>query len=95
MSQITRKCRTKFSSRVGLPVPGMLKFIPKIRETRFIVDVPRRERASTMYIPENIEAVAESVRENPPTLTRHRFQELNFSRISLHRILRRDHDMTS
>lgn len=93
-SEIARKCRTKFGRREGPTVPGIRKFIAKVRGTGFIVDAPRRERARTVRTPEHIEAVAESVRENPSTSTRHRSQELNISRTSLRRILRKDLGMT-
>ena len=52
------------------------KFIAKVRETGFFVDALRRELTRSMRTPENIKAAAESVRENPSTSTRHRFQEL-------------------
>ena len=63
-------------------------------ETGFIIDMVRREHTSIVTTPENIVAVAQSVRENLSTSTRHRSQELNISRISLHRILRKDLVMT-
>ena len=36
-------------------MPGMLKFITKIRETRFIAGTPRRERARILHMSESIE----------------------------------------
>ena len=71
-----------------------IKFIVKVSETGFIIDMVRREHTSIVTTPENIVAVAQSVRENLSTSTRHRSQELNISRISLHRILRKDLVMT-
>ena len=39
---------------------GLGKFIAKVRETSFIVNVPKHEHALTVLTPKNIEAVAES-----------------------------------
>ena len=68
----------------------MRKFIVKVRETGFIVDAPRGERARAAHTSENIETLAESLCENPSTSTHHRFQKLNISRTGLYRILRKD-----
>ena len=68
----------------------MLKFIAKVRETNFIVDALRREHAGTVHTPRNIVAVARSVRRNPSISAHHRSQELNISRTSLCRIMRKD-----
>ena len=57
MSEIERECRTKFGRREGSTVPGILKFIAKVHETR-AVDTS-----------ENIKAVAEGMRENPSVST--------------------------
>ncbi|KZC15025.1 hypothetical protein WN55_08618 [Dufourea novaeangliae] len=48
-----------------------------------------------MRLTENIAAVAQSVREQPSTSTRHRSQELNISRTSLRRILHKDLGMNA
>ena len=93
-AEIARKCRSKFGRSEAPTAPGIRKFINKVRETGFIVDAPTRQRARTLRTPENIDAVAASVRENPSTSTRHRSQELNISRTSLSRILRKDLGMT-
>ncbi|XP_033224300.1 uncharacterized protein LOC117177598 [Belonocnema kinseyi] len=55
-----------------------------------LVDKPTRERTRPVRSTENIAAVAESVREQPSTSTRHRSQQLAISRTSLMRILRKD-----
>ena len=55
-------------------------------DTGSIIDLRHSCRFST----QNIEAVRESVTENPRTSIRHRGQELNISRSSLQRILRKD-----
>jgi len=49
-----------------------------------------RLRARPVGSVENIAAVAECVNDNPSTSTRHRAQELDISRTSLHRILAKD-----
>ena len=69
-------------------MPGIRNFIGKVREPGFIVDELTSERVRIVGAPENIDTIAESVLENPST--RHRSQELNISRISLRRILRKD-----
>ena len=48
------------------------KFIAKVRETGFIVKPPRRKWARKVRTPENIEAVAGSVRKHLPSSTLHR-----------------------
>ena len=48
-SKILRNCRTKFGRRVL----GICKFIAKVRESRFIVDAPRRENACAVRSHEN------------------------------------------
>ncbi|XP_033222677.1 uncharacterized protein LOC117176532 [Belonocnema kinseyi] len=55
-----------------------------------LVDKPTRERTRPVRSTKNIAAVAESVREQPSTSTRHRSQQLAISRTSLMRILRKD-----
>lgn len=62
----------------------------RVRESGMLVDKPRRVRTRPVRSAENIAAVAESVREQPSTSTRHRSQQLNVSRTSLMRILRKD-----
>lgn len=90
-AEIVRKCRTKFGRNNAPTEAGIRKFIKKVRETGFIVDAPTRVRTPT---PENIEAVAVSVRESPGTSTRHRAQELTIKRTTLRRILHKDLSMT-
>lgn len=66
-AEIVRKCRTKFGRNNAPTEAGIRKFIKKVRETGFIVDAPTRVRTPTVRTPENIEAVAVSVRESPGT----------------------------
>ena len=65
-------------------------FIANVRETDFIVDMPRRTRARTVCISENMEPMP----ENPSTSTCHRSEELKISPTSLRQILRKDLSMT-
>ena len=73
----------KFDRRERPTVPDIRKFIAKIHETGFTVNAPRHKCAPTARTPKNIEAVFESVHENPSTSTRHHSHEFNIARISL------------
>ena len=42
-------------------MPGIRKFTDKVYETRFTFDTSGYERARTVHIPKNIEAMAKSV----------------------------------
>lgn len=55
-----------------------------------LVDKPTLVRTRLMRSTEHITAVDESVREQPPTSTHYRYQQLDISRTSLMRILRKD-----
>ena len=61
---------------------GVSKFIAKVRITGFIVNALRLRRAHIVRTPDNFKAVVESVHKYMST--RHRSQELNISRTSLH-----------
>ena len=61
-----------------------------IHETGLIFNTPRYERARVERTLENSGAIAQSVRKKPSTSTFYRFPELNISRSSLRRNLRRD-----
>ena len=52
------------------------------------------KRNTTVHTPENIVAVAESVRESPSTSIHRRSHQLNISETSLRRILHKDLGMT-
>ena len=66
-------------------------FGKKVKDTVVIIDKLKREKPKTMRIPENIAAVAESVREAPSTSIHRRSQHfLNISEASLSRILHKD-----
>ena len=64
--------------------------VARFVETGSVGDLKKFPRPRTARSSENVAAVAESVREIPGTSIRHRSQELNISRTSLQRILRKD-----
>lgn len=66
------------------------KLVKKVREKWMLVDDRSGPIARTVRTPENIEAVAQSMRQNPTTSTRRRSQQLSISRTSLRRILQKD-----
>ncbi|KAJ8947040.1 hypothetical protein NQ318_019932 [Aromia moschata] len=70
--------------------PDVRKFLRKVRETGMLMDNRSHPRACPVRTAERIAAVAQSVRENPRTSTRHRAQQLNISHTSLRRILHKD-----
>ena len=84
-SEIVQKCRTNFVRREGPTMSGIRKFT-KVRENGFIVDAARR----ILHTSGNIEAIAETIRANYPTSSRHCSRELNILRVCLSRILRND-----
>ncbi|KAJ8936245.1 hypothetical protein NQ318_011325 [Aromia moschata] len=67
-----------------------LVFLRKVRETCMLMDNRSHPRARPVHTAERNAAVAQSVRENPRTSTRHRAQQLNVSRTSVRRILHKD-----
>ena len=65
-----------------------------MKETGILIDKLKRDRPKTVRIPENIAAVAESVREAPSTSIHRRSQQFNISETSLGRLLHKDLGMT-
>ena len=61
-----------------------------VKEIGILIDKPKRVKPKTVRTPENIGAVAESVREAPSQCS----QQLNISETSLRLILRRDFGIT-
>lgn len=90
VAETVRKLRRIFGRNEAPSAAGVSKFIRKVRETGLLVDNKRYPRARPVRSVEKIAAVAQSVRENPRTSTRHRAQQLNISRTSLRRILHKD-----
>ena len=58
-----------------------------MKETAILIDKPKREKTKRVWTPENIAAVAESVREASLTSIHRLSQQLNISETSLRRIL--------
>ena len=67
----------------------------KVNETDILIDKPKRAKPKTVLTPENIAAVAESVREAPSTSIHRCSQQFNISETSLRRILHKDLCMTT
>ena len=59
----------------------------KKKETVILIDKPKRKKLKTVRKPENIAAVAESVREASSTPIHRRSQQLNISATSLRRMM--------
>ena len=66
----------------------------KVKETDILIDNKNREKLKTVRTPENIAAVAESVREVSSTSIYRRSQQMNILETSLGRILRKEIGMT-
>ncbi|KAJ8960319.1 hypothetical protein NQ318_004053 [Aromia moschata] len=81
---------TIFGRNEASSAPGVRWFLRKVLETGMLMDNRSHPRARPVRTAERIAAVAQSVRENPRTSTRHRAQQLNVSRTSLRRILHKD-----
>lgn len=65
-------------------------WVVKFQETGSTLDKPRSGRPRTSRTEQNIDTVAESIRENPTQSTRKRSSALNVPRTSLQRILKKD-----
>ena len=89
-----RKLRTDFGRRETPSAPYVRYLVKKVKETGILIDKPKREKPKTVRTPENIAAVAESVREAPSTSIHRRSQQLNISETSLRRILHKDLGIT-
>ena len=81
-----RKLRTDFGRRDTPSAPYVHYLLKKVKETK-------REMPKTVHTSENIAAVAESVRQTPPTSIHHRSQQLNISESSLRRIMHKDQEL--
>ena len=86
-TQTVRNLRKKFNKKDVPKTQFVDQFVKRVRETGSLLDKTTRVRTRPVRSTENIAAVGQSVREQPPTSTRHRSQELNISRTSLSRIL--------
>ena len=75
--------RTDFGRRKALSCLYVRYLVQKVKETAIIIDKPNSVKPKTVRTPENIAAVAESVREVPSTSFHSRSQQLNISETSL------------
>lgn len=90
VAQTVRSLKRSFGRDKAPTAPAVRKFVQKVRETGMLVDNTHGPRRVTVCTDENVAAVAESVRLDPGTSTRHRSQQLNISRTSLRRILHKN-----
>ncbi|CAK9813904.1 Transposable element Tc3 transposase [Anthophora plagiata] len=94
-TQTVRNLRKKFDKKDVPKTQFVDQFVKRVRETGSLLNKTTRVRTRPVRSTENIAAVAQSVREQPSTSTRHRSQELNISRTSLRRILHKDLGMNA
>ena len=94
VAECVRKLRTVFGRREAPSAPYVRYLVKKVKETGILIDKPKSEKPKTVRTPENIDAVAKSVREAPSTSVHRRSQQLNISETSLRRILHKDLGMT-
>jgi len=85
-----RKFYTKYSRNSILTLSTVKRLIEKFRNFGSIGDAKHTGRPKTTCSNVNVEAVRESVAENPRTPIRRREQELQITKISLQRILTKD-----
>lgn len=90
LAATVRKFRTKYGRNIDLSSSTVKRLIAKFRNTGSIGDAKHTGRPKTRRSDVNIEAVRDSVGENPRTSIRRRGQELQISRSSLQRILTED-----
>ena len=64
-AECVRKLRTDFAGREAPSASYVRYLVKKVKETGILIDKPKHENPKTVRIPENIAAVAESVREAP------------------------------
>ncbi|KAM8702697.1 hypothetical protein ACLKA7_000827 [Drosophila subpalustris] len=89
-SAVVKKRTSRPKPNIAPPPVIVTAGSPRVRKTGMLVDKPTRVRTRPLRSTENIAAVAENVREQPSTSTRHRSQQLDISRTSLIRILHKD-----
>ena len=90
VAQCVRKLRTDFGRREAPTAPYIRCLMKKI----ILIDKPKREKPKAVRTPENIAAVAESVREAPSISIHRHSQQLYISKTLLRRILHKDLRMT-
>ena len=94
-TQTVRNLRKKIDKKDVPKTQFVDQFVKRVRETGSLLDKTTRVRTRPVRSTENIAAVAQSVREQTSTSTRHRSQELNISRTSLRRILHKELGMNA
>ena len=62
--------------------PYVICLVEKVKETGILIDKPKREKPKTLRTPENIAAVAETVRKAPLTSIHRRSRQLKNSETS-------------
>jgi len=85
-----RKIYTKYGRNSVLTSSTVKRLIEKFREVGSVGDAKHTGRPKTSCSNVNVEAVRESVAENPQTPIRRRGQELQIKRSSLQRVLIKD-----
>lgn len=90
LAATVRNFRTKYGRNSNLTSSTVKRLIKRFKDTGSICDLTHPGRPSTSRSKQNIEAVRDSVVENPETSIRHRSQELNIYSSSLQRILTKD-----
>ena len=86
-------CLTIFGRREPPSASYVRYLVQKVKETGLLIDKPKREKLKNVGTPENIAAVAESLREAPSRSIHCRPQQLNISETSLRRILQKKKPM--
>lgn len=82
VAECVRKLRTDFGRREAPSAPYVRYLVKKVKETGILVDKPKREKPKTVRTPENIAAVAKSVRDAPSTSIHRRSQQFNIPETS-------------
>ena len=84
-----RKLRSIFGKQNVPSASTVKRIIEKFVKTESITDVRPSTRVGPGRLAENVTAVRQNVAESPGTSIRHRAQELNISRSTMQRILRK------
>ena len=94
VAECLRKLRTDIGRRQAPSASYVRYLIKEVEETGILIDKPKHEKPKTVRTPENIAAVAKSMREEPLTSIYRRSQQLNLSETLLRRTLHKDLGMT-
>lgn len=85
-----RKARSKYGKHLSLGLNTVKRLVQKFEATGSVEDKKAPGPPVTVRTEENIGRVQESVNQNPRTSTRRRAQELEISRRSLQRVLKKE-----